>query len=252
MQPSLQLLDQAEKDIKHAKEYLKRLFVPTTVASSIPEFLSPIRECHGGRKCDDISSCVKVGSEAEVQHASEKPKIVYPKTPHPAASLKSPPQLSSTPLKEDQSNVQSPILTCSPRAIDFEESTLPDNKCNNVVARKKNSEVMESHKAKRVLPTEAGAREDNTATVSPGLPENENQRAELDDIHQELSVLQLTAIIYVLYCLAIKFSDVTELLQRPRRRCSSLNISYQEPSLNRYKKNAQCCIYSIIILCHAC
>ena len=212
MQPSLQLLDQAEKDIKHAKEYLKRLFVPTAVASSIPEFLSPIRECHGGRKYDDISSCVKVGSEAEVQHVSEKPKAVYPKTPHPAASLKSPPQLSSTPLKEDQSDAQSPILTCSPRAIDFEESTLPDNKSNNVVARKKNSEVMGSHKAKKALPTEgsqAGANKDNTATtLSPGLPEDKNHRAEnaeLDDIHRELSVLQLIVIAYVLYSLAIKF-----------------------------------------------
>ena len=237
MQPSLQLLDQAEKDIKYAKEYLKRLFVPTTVANSIPEFLSPIREFHGGRKCDDISSCVKIGSEAEVQHASEKPKAVYPKTPHPAASLKSPPQLSSTPLKEDQSDVQSPILTCSPRAINFEESTLPDNKSNNVVARKKNSEVMESHKAKKVLPTEGSQPGDNTATiVSPGLPENENHRAEsaeLDDIHRELSALQWIIIVHALYSLAIKFSDDTELLQRPRRRCSSLNISYQEPSLNR-------------------
>ena len=121
MQPSLQLLNQAEKDIKHAKEYLRRLFGPTTAASSVPEFLSPIRESHCRRKCDDISSCVKFGSEAEVvRNENEKPKTVYPKTPHPAAPMKSP-QLSSTPVKEDQSSVQSsPILACSPRAIDFE------------------------------------------------------------------------------------------------------------------------------------
>lgn len=215
MQPSLQLLNQAEKDIKHAKEYLNRLFVPTTVASasSVPEFLSPIRESHGGRKCDDISSCVKFGSEAEVRCASEKPKTVYPKTPHPAAPMKSP-QLSSTPLKEDQSSVQSsPILACLPRAIDFEESTLPDkyNKGNDVIARKKNSEVKRFHiKAKMELPTESsqtGAKEDGSSTVaivSPGLPGSENGRAELDDTHHELSALLLIVICF-LYTLAVKF-----------------------------------------------
>ena len=203
MQPSLQLLSQAEKDIKHAKEYLKRLFVPATVASSgIPQFLSPIRESHGGRKCDDISSCVKFGSEAEAQHASEKPKAVYPKTPHPAASLKSP-QLSSTPVKEGQSDTQSPILACSPRAIDFEESTLPYSKSNDVAARRKKSEVMGSHKAKKVLPIEHSQTEvkeegSNAATiVSPELPENENRRAESTEvgiINHGLSTLQFLSL----------------------------------------------------------
>ena len=200
MQPSLQLLDQTEKDIKHAKEYLKRLFVPSTVASCVPEFLSPIRESHGAiRKCDNISSCVKVGSEAEVGHASEKPKAVYPKTPHPAAASLKSPQLSSTPLKEDQSDVQSPILACSPHAIDFEESTLPDNKSNDVSAKKKNSETTGSHKAKKVVPTkgsQAGAKEDSVGSiVSPGLPESENHRAKVDDMHSEFSMLRLIIII---------------------------------------------------------
>ena len=212
MQPSLQLLNQAEKDIKHAKEYLRRLFGPTTVASSVPEFLSPIRESHYRRKCDDISSCVKFGSEAEVaRNEKEKPKTVYPKTPHPAAPMKSP-QLSSTPVKEDQSSVQSsPILACSPRAIDFEESTLPDkyNKGNYVIARKKkNSEVKRSHEVKTELPTEgsqmgAEFKEDRSTVVSPGLPGGENDRAELDDTHRELSALLLIIINFVFFIIII-------------------------------------------------
>ena len=236
MQPSLQLLDQAEKDIKHAKEYLKRLFVPTTVPSSIPEFLSPIRECHGCRKCDDISSSVKFGSEAEVRHTNEKPKTVYPKTPHPAASLKSP-QLSSTPLKEDQSDIQSPILVCSPCVIDFEESSLPYSKSNNATARKKDPELHKAKKASHTGGSQAGTKQDNaTPVVSPGLPENEKLRTEneafpvLEDIHLELSMCTkgFKLSFYT------PLSDATDLLQRPRRRCTSLNISYQEPSLNRY------------------
>ncbi len=128
-----------------------------------------------------------------VRHACEKPKAVYPKTPHPAAPMNSP-QLSSTPLKEDQSNAQesSPILACSPRAIDFEESALPDSKSSDVLARKKNSEVTRSQKAKTVLPTDGsqtGDRSNTVTTVSPGLPGSENDRAELDDMHHELSVL---------------------------------------------------------------
>lgn len=206
MQPSLHLLDQAEKDIKHAKEYLKQLFVPTTAApaaSSTPEFLSPIRECHAGRKCDDISSSAKFGLEAEVQHANEKPKTVYPKTPHPAASLKSP-QLSSTPLKEDQSDIQSPILVCSPRAIDFEESSLPDSRSSDTAARKKDPEF---HKAKKMSHnggSQTGAKQDNaTPVMSPGLPENENQRTEnkafpeLEDIHLELSMCTKVVIVTI-------------------------------------------------------
>jgi hypothetical protein len=106
------------------------------------------------------------------------------------------PQLSSTPLKEDRSTAQSsPILACSPHAIDFEESALPDSKSSDVLARKKNSEITRSQKAKTVLRTDGsqtGDRSINTVTiVSPGLPGTENDRAELDDMHHELSMLQL-------------------------------------------------------------
>ena len=190
-------MDQAEKDIKYAKEYLKRLFVPTTTAdtvtSSAPEFLSPIREYQGGKKHKDIPSSVRIASEADVRQPNEKPKAVYPKTPHPAASLKSP-QLSSTPL-DDESEGQSHILLCSPRAI---ESLLLKRNSNDGTARKTSAELMGSRKARKVSLTEgsrAGAKENSVATVvSPGMPESENQRdesaalPELDDLHRELSM----------------------------------------------------------------
>lgn len=193
------LLSQAEKDIKHAKEYIERFFGPNPVAAlgsgGIPEFLSPIRECHRDRKCNDISASVKFGSEAEVRHVAEKPKAVYAKTPHPAASLKSP-QLSSTPVKEDQSDAQSPLLACPPRAIDFEKSSLPHCNINDATVRKKS--FVEPHETRNLSPSKglhAGAVDDSTTVVvSPGLPQNEDLRdksdavTELDDIRLELSM----------------------------------------------------------------
>ena len=133
-----------------------------------------------------------MASEADVC-TNEKVRAVYPKTPHPG-SLKSP-QLSSTPLGESSTNisdhVQSPVLACSPRAISFDDCSQP------CVMGKPNPEPPSTETCNaNELPTlgvqpERAKEKDATEMMSPGLPKDEDLRAEgelkLDDLHRDLS-----------------------------------------------------------------
>ena len=91
-----------------------------------------------------------------------------------------------------ESNTQTPILVCTPRAISFEES--PQSNDDNVV--RKETELTGSCKT-RVSPTEGSQAQakEHVTSASPGLPEDEDLRTqegdtfpELDDLRHALSV----------------------------------------------------------------
>ena len=119
---------------------------------------------------------MKFASEAE-ECTNKKAKAVYPKTPHPG-SLKSP-QLSSTPLKESSGtqHVQSPVLACSPRAISFNDCTQPGD-------MERHTEQV-TNQAKGLpyvnIQEEKSKKKEESGMVSPGLPKDEDERADGDE-----------------------------------------------------------------------
>ena len=177
-------------------QYLKRLYTDsattvTTATCSIPEFLSPIQDYSA--KNHGSNGGVKFASEAEV-HTLRNVIALYPKTPHPGV-LKSPP-LSSTPLVVESEPTQSSIFTCSPRALNFEDSSQPSNV--NDIRNASEPTVNGSCKIK-ASPTEGTQAHkeecnNNIVVVSPGLPEDEDLRTEsnnsskLDNLHSDLSM----------------------------------------------------------------
>ena len=191
MQPTLQLLEQAEKDIKCAKHYLKQLFKEDPSAIDVygfpPEYFSPIEDlCTKQQDIDDRKYSetfmrAKIAWEAESYASADKVKAVYPKTPHPGP-LKSP-QLSSTPCVESEAT-QSPILVCSPRAIRFEDSVQTRG---DVSDSRNTAKVVESRNNTKVSPTEGSqagpgiVEHSDDVIVSPGLPKDEDLRAGNDD-----------------------------------------------------------------------
>ena len=235
MKPVVKLLEQTEQNIRVAQQHLHPLFREKyssgCYGNLFPPFFSPISGLTASQPeskiqtvdCSDSLQWHKVVQPKPNAYPSElactshrvipKEKTRFPKTPHPTVGLK----LSSTPdwVCIEQQSAES--FVCEPRAINFdlEDSAVAVNQAADtpLPTSLEPQDLLTEFKAESNLSAiaELGSEDkyDKEGIGPPGLTQP-HASVKVDSIQSGIPAKQ-----------------------RPRRMCTSLNVSYQEPSLKR-------------------
>ena len=233
MKPVVKLLEQTEKNLQIVQQHLQPLFCAQYSSGCcgdlFPPLFSPITASQPKSKiqCIDHSDSLRwhkaaqpktnaYPSEPASHRVIPNGKTRFPKTPHPTVGLK----ISSTPewICVEEQSVES--FVCEPRAINFdlEDSAIAVNQAADT--------PLPTSLEPQDLLTEFKA-ENNLSAVAEIEPEKKNGKEDIDlpGLTQPHASIKVDTIQSKRIGIPAR--------QRPRRTCTSLNVSYQEPSLKR-------------------